>query len=217
MAFFGKKKHDIDEENNLLENESEGFVVHFDEDEDENEQSIFFNGTHKAPHAITIDEVLHSAEQKSAEKPSSPTFTIPMENSNGEYSAAAKNLMSKMMKAKQAVDQAAEKPVEEPSESTIIKEEPEITANFQKVDEILAKVNEAAVIQPAKQIKTVIKSPDSKGLFKSAENLSGTLNCNPGAINASATSSSNTDVTLPFRFFSHDRKYFIIGRTFFRP
>ena len=58
MALFGKKKRN--EDDYLLDESEQGFIIHFDEGEKEEEEETFFKGAHKAPHAITIDEVKKS-------------------------------------------------------------------------------------------------------------------------------------------------------------
>lgn len=167
MALFGKKKRN--EDDYLLDESEQGFIIHFDEGEKEEEEETFFKGAHKAPHAITIDEVKQSAATNAQEKPASEPFKIPME---GEYySSAAKNLLNKMMSAKQAVEKAAagesDAPLEEEAEANApeiaqpeTKEEPkaeakteakpepqeEPEADDKKVDEILAKAAKAAAI-----------------------------------------------------------------------
>ncbi len=161
MAFFGKKKHDYDEDY-LLEKETDGFFVRFDEDEDD--EPSFFKGEHKAPHAITVDEVLHSGERSAEERPVQPTFNIPMSSSDGEYSNAARNLMSRMMKAKQAVADVAA-PQEEPApapaaEEKEAEEEKEPEADSSKVDEILAKAHKAATVSTKPEPKTEFASPE---------------------------------------------------------
>ncbi len=154
MALFGKKKHqDLEEEFSAEEN-SGGFYVKFGEGE---EDRNFFNGAHKAPHAITIDEVLHGSENHS-DKPAEPTFAIPM-SGGGEYSAAAKNLMNRMMRAKNIVNEVADGKDSDPQPEE--ESEPasaEKTADSQKVDEILAKANAAA--RPQKAQRTEFASPE---------------------------------------------------------
>lgn len=193
MAFFGKKKHEFEEENNLIGKESDGFTVRFDDDDEEDAPS-FFRGEHKAPHAITIDEVLHSGEHHSEDKPVQPTFSIPMSGS-GEYSNAAKNLMSRMMKAKQAVAQVAEgaeaapekeeKAEEKAEDEPKAEKEPEADAKM--VDEILAKAQKAARPEPEKEPRTEFASPEFM------EKLKGFLNDDADSEPAAPVSTADVD------------------------
>ena len=181
MAFFGKKKHKDFDDDYILGNENETFFVNFDSAE---QKGNAMSGAHKAPHAITVDEVLHSNIGAQKDQPANPTFTIPMANSvTGEYSAAAKHLMSKMLRNKQAAEEViaeetaprAEEPAKaeeqteeaEPEEepitaaTDIAPEAPASRADSAKVDEIFARAQRNAVIKSSPQsAKTEFASPE---------------------------------------------------------
>lgn len=152
MAFFGKNKHKNNDKDYLLQEDEVGFVVRFDPDEDdENPEFNFFKGEHTAPHALTADEVLEDA----GEKPAKATFTIPMKSESGEYSAAARNLMNKMMKAKQVVEQVSQKDEEESPEAAeeapVIIEEPKAEIIEEPKAEIIEESVEETAEEPVEE------------------------------------------------------------------
>lgn len=176
MAFFGKKRHKDLEDEYLADTGDQGFYVRFDQNDKKDEA---FSGAHRAPHAITVDEVLHSNPAEQKDQPCTPTFTIPMANSvTGEYSSAAKHLMSKMLRNKQtaeevireeesAKEQESEKSEEAEEASEDLPESPAepqkesvSMADSSKVDEIFARAQQNARKAKPEPERTEFASPE---------------------------------------------------------